>query len=60
MTQNNIIEIDKSNLLQDVYRWINSEGRQVTIKKLNELEETIKITDNLFENEKLIKSRRRK
>ena len=53
LTQNDIIEIDQSNLLQGVYRWMHSEGRQVTIKKLNDIvEETIKITDYLFENEK--------
>lgn len=53
LTQNDIIEIDKATVLQGVYRWMNSEGRQVTIKKLNDIvEDTIKITDHLFDNEK--------
>lgn len=52
-TSENIIKIDPPSILQGVNRWINAEGRGVTLKKLEEIvNDTLSITEKLLESER--------
>tara|TARA_B100000123_G_C25731322_1_gene429436 strand:+ start:1311 stop:1781 length:471 start_codon:yes stop_codon:yes gene_type:complete len=52
-TSENIIKIDPPSILQGVNRWINSEGRGVTLKRLEEIvNDTLSITEKLLESER--------
>ena len=52
-SQKEIIKIDPPTLLQGVYRWINSEGREITLEKLTVIvESTMKITEELLDKER--------
>lgn len=60
-TSENIIKIDPPSILQGVNRWINSEGRGVTLKKLEEIvNDTLSITEKLLESERNIKDEKQK
>jgi hypothetical protein len=55
-THEKIIKIDPPSILQGVNRWINSEGRGVTLEKLKEIiNNSLKITEKLLEDEKFKK-----
>ena len=55
-TNEKIIKIDSPSIFQGVTRWINSEGRGVTLEKLQEIiAETLDITEKLFDAEKIKK-----
>ena len=55
-THDKIIKIDPPSILQGVNRWINSEGRGVTLDKLkNIINNSLSITEKLLENEKFKK-----
>lgn len=48
-----IIKIDPPSILQGVNRWINSEGRGVTLDRLkNIIDDTLNITEKLLDSEK--------
>ena len=52
-SQKEIIRIDPPNLLQGIYRWINSEGREITLEKLTLIiDNTMKITEELLNEER--------
>jgi hypothetical protein len=56
-SQEKIIKIDPPSILQGVYRWINAEGRTVTLEKLTEIiDESMKITEDLLAREKELKN----
>ena len=55
-SQDKIIKIDPPSMLQGVYRWVNAEGRAITLEKLTEIiDESMKITEGLLAREKEIK-----
>lgn len=55
-THEKIIKIDPPSILQGVNRWINSEGRAVTLDKLKDIiNNSLKITEKLLEDEKFKK-----
>ena len=53
-THDKIIKIDPPSILQGVNRWINSEGRGVTLDKLKKIiDNSLNITEKLLEDEKI-------
>ena len=51
--ESNLLEINSPKLFQGLGRWFNSEGRTITMERLNEiLGATCDITDNLISEEK--------
>ena len=55
-SQEKIIKIDPPSLLQGVYRWMNAEGRSITMEKLtNIINESMLITEGLLKREKELK-----
>jgi hypothetical protein len=55
-SQEKIIKIDPPSILQGVYRWINAEGRSITMEKLTDIiNESMLITEGLLEREKELK-----
>lgn len=55
-SQEKIIKIDPPSILQGVYRWMNSEGRSITLEKLTEIvNNSMDITEGLLKREKDLK-----
>ena len=55
-SQEKIIKIDPPSILQGVYRWMNSEGRSITLDKLTEIvNNSMDITEGLLKREKDLK-----
>ena len=55
-SQEKIIKIDPPSLLQGVYRWMNAEGRNITLEKLTEIvNDSMVITEGLLQREKELK-----
>ena len=55
-SQEKIIKIDPPSLLQGVYRWMNAEGRTITMEKLTDIiNESMLITEGLLKREKELK-----
>ena len=55
-SQEKIIRIDPPSLLQGVYRWMNAEGRNITLDKLTDIvNESMEITEGLLRREKELK-----
>ena len=55
-SQEKIIKIDPPSILQGVYRWMNSEGRSITLEKLTEIvNDSMDITEGLLKREKDLK-----
>lgn len=55
-SQEKIIKIDPPSILQGVYRWINSEGRSITLEKLTEIiNNSMEITEGLLKRENDLK-----
>ena len=55
-SQEKIIKIDPPSLLQGVYRWMNAEGRSITMEKLTDIiNESMLITEGLLKREKELK-----
>ena len=55
-TNDKIIKIDSPSIFQGMTRWINSEGRGVTLERLKEIiDDTLDITEKLLDSEKIKK-----
>ena len=55
-TNDKIIIIDSPSIFQGMTRWINSEGRGVTLERLKEIiDDTLDITEKLLDSEKIKK-----
>ena len=55
-TNDTIIKIDSHSIFQGMTRWINSEGRGVTLERLKEIiDNTLDITEKLLDSEKIKK-----
>ena len=55
-TNDTIIKIDSPSIFQGMTRWINSEGRGVTLERLKEIiDNTLDITEKLLDSEKIKK-----
>lgn len=55
-TNDKIIKIDSPSIFQGMTRWINSEGRGVTLERLKEIiDKTLDITEKLLDSEKVKK-----
>lgn len=55
-SQEKIIKIDPPSILQGVYRWMNAEGRCITIEKLTDIvNDSMDITEGLLKREKDLK-----
>ena len=55
-TNDTIIKIDSPSIFQGMTRWINSEGRGVTLERLKEIiDDTLDITEKLLDSEKIKK-----
>ena len=55
-SQEKIIKIDPPSLLQGVYRWMNAEGRSITLEKLTAIvNDSMEITEGLLKREKDLK-----
>ena len=53
ITNKDIIKIDKPDIFQGIKRWYSKEGRENTMKKLNNIfDSSFKITDEILEKEK--------
>tara|TARA_Y100000590_G_C15406340_1_gene895840 strand:- start:112 stop:582 length:471 start_codon:yes stop_codon:yes gene_type:complete len=55
-SQEKIIKIDPPSMLQGVYRWMNAEGRCITLEKLTDIvNASMEITEGLLKREKDLK-----
>lgn len=55
-SQEKIIKIDPPSILQGVYRWMNAEGRCITLEKLTDIvNDSMEITEGLLKREKDLK-----